>query len=528
MKYQKFFEDSKSKMELLQENINKPFLILFILIAYLFVNTGIHSDEYTHVMILGKKNLKDIIIPYGNFKQCPIEYYLLAIWYHFMSLDSQIFPCLLKALYGYLSIYMTFRFFSIFINSQNAFMVAILFFFYPSHDATAYHLLSQYLTITISSYLYAYYLIYTDRIKIGFLVAIFAAFISYASPAIAGGLFVLFMLQREYKKGIILFMPEIFFVIYFTKYLPSATHTGVKFNLIFFIKQLVIQFFTFIDATIGPSIWLKIYYSFFQLSILSVIIGIILTIVFYYTKIERDKLDNKLLMSLIVVVLTGFAMFSYTGSNPDKITFYPQLAFGLGNRTTVYGSLLLAYIIVIMPMPKKIQTIFFGVLIFSILGLSDHWKSFEKEKEKVIVNMSNTDSLRDYSNDRILFVAGHRYSNYGKMSHINFFSEGWLVDHIIRILFNREYITTLSIIKRYKYIDGNIVDLKGNIFIEKVDGYINVYDSDINKLFKLQPDKINEYIQSLPDDNCHWVSMIKNKYINDMILTLIPSMRYSL
>jgi hypothetical protein len=233
-------------------------------------------------------------------------------------------------------------------------------------------------------------------------------------------------------------------------------------------------------------------------------------------------------MSLIVVVLTGFAMFSYTGSNPDKITFYPQLAFGLGNRTTVYGSLLLAYIIVIMPMPKKIQTIFFAILIFSILGISDHWKSFEKEKEKVIVNMSNTDSLRDYSNDRILFVAGHRYSNYGKMSHINFFSEGWLVDHIIRMLFDREYITTLSIMKRYRYINGNMVDLKGNIFIEKVDGYINVYDSDINKLFKLQPDKINEYIQSLPDDNCHWVSMIKNKYINDMILTLIPSMRYSL
>jgi hypothetical protein len=60
-----------------------------------------------------------------------------------------------------------------------------------------------------------------------------------------------------------------------------------------------------------------------------------------------------------------------------------------------------------------------------------------------------------------------------------------------------------------------------------VTGYINVYDSEKDILFKLSADKINEYIEKFPDEKRHWVQMVNNETINDAILKLMPRLKYA-
>ncbi|MBF0542599.1 MAG: hypothetical protein HQK91_14245 [Nitrospirae bacterium] len=526
MKYFKLFGKFNFKKYLKSLDLNISFIVLFALIAYLLKNTGIHSDEYLHIKTIGGKDLFNLFLPFGAYKNLVITYYTHFIWYHFMDFNSRMLPWVLKVFYGCLTLYMTNRFFTIFLNNHNALIVSFLYLFYPSHDTAEYSFLCQYLPLTVSTYLYAYYLIYNERLKIGFVVSFIASFLSYASPAIGFGLFILFLLQKEYKKSMIIFMPEIIYVIYYIKFMGGANYTSVKFDLFFIIKQFIIQILSSIDAVIGPSLWLKIYYSFYQLSLVSIVIGVMLTVVYYYYMTIQDKFDKKLLLSMFVMVLTSFTMFSLASSNAINQNFYPQLAFGNGDRTTVYGSLLAAYIIALIPVSKKIQTLFFAIFIFSILGISDHWKDWEKEKQIVITNIANNKDLKNYDDNRPIFFVGHNYSKFGRMSHIEFFAEGWIPEHIMGVIFHR-VINTFSIKNRYKYFDGYLIDQKNERKIYAVDGYINVYDTDSNRLFRLYSNDINNYIDSLPNDNRHWIQLIRNKYIDVLIEKLMPSLRYS-
>jgi len=70
-----------------------------------------------------------------------------------------------------------------------------------------------------------------------------------------------------------------------------------------------------------------------------------------------------LVICSLVLILLSFAMFSVTGR-------YPQLAFNLGNRVTIYSSLLAAYFIVLVPLPKKINYLF-----LSSVGEATSWSA---------------------------------------------------------------------------------------------------------------------------------------------------------
>jgi hypothetical protein len=90
----------------------------------------------------------------------------------------------------------------------------------------------------------------------------------------------------------------------------------------------------------------------------------------------------------------------------------------------------------------------------------------------------------------------------------------------------KKNIRAVTINKRHVYEDGYLVDRKYNSK-NKIAGYINIYDSENNKLFKLDVEDINSYIDSLPPENRHWTQMIKNEKINDAILKLMPRLKYA-
>ncbi len=509
-----------------------PFLAFFLIIFYLLMNTPLISDEFSWIVSARNSSFKDLLNPKNLLRQniagrwfiiAPIEYYLLFIWCHFFNIYNVFIISLIKVFYISLSFYLITKFFSAFLDKQNTFLASLLFIFFPSHDATVFSYMGIYSTLTISFYLYSFYLAYNNKLIKAFSFALISSFTSYVSvPMSALSLF--FFLNKEFKKGLVILIPNVIYSFYYILLsrimAVTKTHIPQVLNLHAIMKQFALQIFTFIDSMLGPSMWLKIFYSFFQLMIPSIIIGILLAVVFFkiYEK-GKNSYNAKLVISLTAITLVSFLLFAITG-------MYPQLAFNLGNRTTIFGSLLITYLIILIPIPRKIKALIFILMIFTILGISDHWKNWSVHQQKVITNIKNNQGLRNYSDNRVIYVTGNQYSKYGPISHIEFFSENWAPRNVFGLALNKG-IPAKSLNKRHKYIDGYLIDTKYN-FKTKVSDYINVYDSEKNILFELNVDKINSYVESLPSDNRHWMQILNIKFINDAVKILMPRLKYAL
>jgi hypothetical protein len=343
-------------------------------------------------------------------------------------------------------------------------------------------------------------------------------------------LFLFFVMDRKYKKAAVMIVPCLFYIIhyiYFTKInLITASQIPPDLNIYDILKQFVLQVVTFIDSMIGPSMWYKVYYSFSNLSFVSVLLAISLMVVFYkkYGKAEnkeiRSKYDFKLIVAFSIIILVGFGNYSITGR-------YPQLCFGLGNRTTFYGSILLSYLIIQCPVSHKIKTGVFAVLLFSVFGISDHFKSWNIQQQEVISNIQNNRLLNEYQDNKIVYVSGNQYSKYGPISHIQFLSESWATSSVFKLALKGK-ISAEPINKRNVYENGYLVDRKYNSKYEVAD-YIIIYDSENNKLFRLDAENINSYIDSLLPENRHWIQLLpEDNYLRKIVLFLMPRLEYVL
>ena len=510
---------------------NILYLLYLFLIVFLVFNTGVYSDDFVHILLKRNMGFSELILPSEWWTIAPVEHYLLNVWYRFFDINNLTFLELLKTFYIIVSFFFITRFFRIFLEVHHASMISFLILFFPSHEATTYFYLGLYQTLNFALYAYAFYLLHHNRILSGSIFSVLAAFVCYSSVGFAIALFSFFVMDRKYKKAAVMIVPCLFYIIhyiYFTKINPiTKTQIPPDLNIYSLVKQFVLQVATFIDSTVGPSMWYKIYYSFSNLSLVSVLVAISLMVVFYKkhgnteNKEISSKYDFKLIVVFSIIILVGFVNYSITG-------LYPQLCFGLGNRTTLFGSILLSYLIIQCPVSYKIKTGVFAVLLFSILGISDHWKAWNKHQMSVFNNIRNNRKLQDYKEDKVIFVSGNQYSKYGKLSHIEFFSEHWVPNAVFRLALDRNDVTAMAINKRFKYINGQLVDAKYKHEIN-INDYINVYDSEKDVLLKIDADGINSYISSLPLDTRHWIQMLgRDNVIKKIILYLIPRLEYAL
>jgi len=376
-------------------------------------------------------------------------------------------------------------------------------------------------------YLYSYYLAYTNTPVAAFILALLASFMDYGSTPIAVALFILFVLDKQMKKGMILIVPNIIFAIYFVSVsiLVAAAPSRVleKLTLSRWLKQFSLQLATFIDATLGPSMWFKIYYSFFHLSLTSWLIGMMLLVaLFVKYRQEIDTYNTHLLISLGVLMLCSFAMFAATGR-------YPQLAFNLGNRTTFWGSLFLSYVIVLLPGQKLFKVTILGILLLSALGISDHWKSWSAHQQSVIQNIRENQDLRSMAFATKIYVSGNQYSKFGPFSHIEFLSQAWVPQAIFNLTLPRHLILE-TINKRKSYRDGNLYDAEYQISTI-VTEYIDIYDSDRDQLLKVNSDQINGFIDALPEERRHWIMLGEQgfvRWIRGWVVYLMPRLKETL
>jgi len=492
------------------------------LLGYLLLGTGVFSDDYM-LIVLARDESSSFLYP-STFIATPVLHYTHAIFYNIFKTDYILYD-LLKLFWLTVSFLMVDRFFSLFVNKYSSKLISLFFVLFPISDSTTYWFLAQYLTLTVSFYLFSYYLAYKDKLFLAFIFALLASFVSYGSTPVAFGLFVLFVLKGDGKKSLVVIIPNIIYILYYiylTKVLVIGTQRLHSDSLLEIIRNYVLQIGTLIDTFIGPSFWLKIYYGIMEISILSFIIGSGLIYFFYNTyTAKKEKIDKDLFVSLFIMVLSALGMFSLTG-------LYPQMAFNLGNRVAIYGSILVSFMIVVYLMRnQKSATLMFSILILSFFGTSDHWKLWNKHQLKVIDNISQNQQVKEFDKKRQLFFSYNQYSKLGDLSHIEFITQQSMASTIFKVATGETYkVSTLN--RRFINTNEWIIDKKFGSKV-KIDDVIDIYDSESNILIKIKKDDIQKYINTLPKDNRHWMQLLdKDNFIMKIVLSLMPRLEYAI
>jgi len=505
----------------------KLLLACFCFLCYIYLGTGIYADELiltTSVPTWSLKQLLTLNYPNGPlyfFYNLP-AYYLDFLEYYFF-MDHFILYDIMKIIISFSAIYAFYFFAKDYMSKQNSLLLAAVFVLFPIHDAANYQLQNaQYLFTSFSLVMFSHALIYHGRIKSGLAAGLAGSFFSYASPPFVWGLSILFLLKKDTKKFIYFVFPQLLYISYIlimTKVIAVETlRTLDAGNLPKLIKQFVFQILTFADAGIGPSFWLKIYYSLGNLSGQSFVVGLILTCLFYnFFRTKNTFFDKKLFYAFSTVVFCAFAMYALTGN-------YPQIAFSLGNRVTVYGSLILSLLVVsLASINREIASLVFAIFIFTSLGISDHWKEWHDKQATIMHNIANNRELKEINLTEPFFVAFNLYSKLGHISHIDFFETNTVA---FRIATGREY-KVFPLSKRF-YFDGVSLYNKKFGYSINVGDHIFVYDSESDRLLKIPSEEIQRYIITLPADNRHWVELVDNKFLKDLAVKLMPRLEYAL
>ena len=506
------------------------FLILLLLLTYLYLGTGIHSDDYIDMERYSKNVTFLQLFDLHQYNDrtlwflIPIIYYD-SIQFYLIGHNTGLYD-LLKIVTSFGCIFLIYVFAVDYMNRYKALLFAAIFILFPTHDATNYWIIGQYMIITAALAMYSHCLINRNVFKTGCFVGILASFASYASPPYFFGLSLIFVLRKQYNKFLLFLVPQILYIIYYIVMKEivglSDYRTGEVLNVSKILKQFILQILTFTDSTLGPSFWVKIYYSFKQLSILSILVGGVLVYLFFrYYETTKERVDKELLYGSSAVLLLAFGQYALTGYNP-------QLAFNLGNRTTIFGSMLISFMIVMFLMNgKRSAPIVFAIFILCVLGISDHWKTWNNKQQEIIQNIAKNRDLGRFDKTKMLFVSHNHYSKFGRVSHIEFFSDTSMVRAIFKYATDKDY-SVAPINRRFCYENDKIVDKKfGSEFA--VGDSIYVYDSNSDVLARVETGDIKGHIESLPEDTRHWIQLLeKNNWIRRFVLYVMPRLDYVL
>ena len=502
------------------------FFCILTTLALLLFDTGLHGDDYIVISnldksdILGFLNLEGARIMALN----TVTYYSFWWPYFLLGNEYQWAYDLIKIVAHAISIFFVYKFSTDYLPKDRAILVSLIFILYPLHDTTAYWYMTTPYIFIPATILYAHHLIRNNKTTLGFFVSMLGAFSYYISPPYIFGLSLIFLFEKNFKKAIIFVTPGVLYVAYY--FWIKLHYAGVErridpdLGVLDFFKQILIQHLSFLESAIGPSYWLKVFYAIESISLVSVIIVVLIS-VFAFIKIESfskaPNMSKSLYIGLISVLLLSFGMFALTG-------LYSHSAFNLGNRTTVYGSLFIAFLLAaLLPANKKSAIFLLIIFLAPVFGLSDHWKNWNENQKVVIENIKNNQDLKEIESDSTLIITGNLYSKLGEYSHIEFFSMPWNVNAIFH---NNTKTKTIVAITPYTEIrEGYLVDSK---FSRKysLNNKLYVYDSENDIVREISSVDLPELIEQQPKLIRHWVQLFKDTWIEDVVVWLSPRLVY--
>ncbi len=495
---------------------------LFIL-YYLLFNTGLHGDDYSEIAGWRFHGLPSFLMPGGVALTILGSHYCFWWAYPFLGYDHQWVYDLVKVAAHILSLLCVYRFAIDYLPCDRAIMMSSLFVLYPLHDTTMYWYMTVPYVFFPAVMMYAHSLFRHKHLFPGFILALFGAFGGYFSPPYMFGLTAIFIYERKFREAVLFAFPGIIYIVYyfFIKYAFSGIEKRINSSLTIadYIRQLLLQPLSFIDAAFGPSYWLKVYYSIGSITLLSgliVLVIVVLLLIRIPLFSKQPDVPKSLFIGLFITLVLSFAMFALTG-------LYHHSAFNLGNRTTVYGSLLIALLIAILPLNRKTVVVLVLIFIIPVFGLSDHWKSWNVHQKGIIENIHTNASLKALEPESTLLVTGNIYSRLGPFSHIEFFSMPWVVNSIFH-----DWVKSKDVVALAPYIEldqGSLVDPKfGGRY--PLGSKIYVYNSEANTVSPIALAAVPKLLADRPREIRHWVQLAKGTWTESSIVALSPRLVY--
>ena len=504
----------------------KYFLIFFLIFSfYLVYKTGLHGDDLTRVDALFNKSFYYFLsAPFIN-KDIHLftlpGYYFLFWAYWLLGTENQILYDILKAFFLLLSFYFIFKFCSNYFSQYKSILFSLFFIFYLSHDTTTYWYVTHTYILVPALIMYSHHLIDKKFYYRGFVINLLSYFAFYTSPPFVFGLSIIFLFNKKIKKFFYFVLPGFCYLFYysffyfFTKDIERRVNDEI--SLLQFIKNCIVQFLSAFDAVIGPSFWLKIYWSTTYLSLFTFIISVIVIVFFIITNDdEKSKKSPILLTSFFTVFILSILMIALTG-------LYTQTAFNLGNRITIYVSFFISFLIINYIKSKKLISIIIIIFFLPVFGISDYWKSWNKKQIKILENIENNLLLKQLNDEDTLIIYNNTYSKFGPFDHIEFFSMPWNLSSIFK---NKVKTRKIVAVTSYITVDENIIiDQKfGNKL--KLGTNIFLYDSNTNILKQIDYLDLTKIINNTKIETRHWLQLMRMSFVEKIILYLNPNLQY--
>jgi len=517
------------KKFILIKDFKLTIVLLFAFIYYLVRSTGIHSDDYQLIEMVRFWTIKNYLFPDLNALSVlifgPVSYYFDYFSYFIFGFDSLWAYDLVKVFSSTLSVLLIQRFASDYLPFNRAFMAALIYVLLPNHDATLYWVLTLIYVLTPSIIMYSHHLVRHERYIWGVVIGMIGSFASYASPPFTFGLALIFVIQKNYKKAFVFVIPGFLYLIFYflVQRIPGVSGGRInhELNITSFISMFFLQIGSFLDAAIGPSFWLKIWYSMGSITPVSFVVGCFLIAILSRMNFSQEfKAPISLILGLCAVTFLGLAMFALTG-------MYPQIAFNLGNRVMVYGTLLMAFLLAILPLSRVSMLGIIAVLLMSALGLSDHWKDWNTRQQEVVRNIRIlAPEFSKIPPDSTLLVTGNSYSQLGAISHIEFFSETFGVIGVFEYALGYRPQYRLHTLRSWYRIEGDtlIDDKYGERF--SIGEYVWVFNSEANTLNRTSNKELINTIVALQEIPRHWLQLSDENLLRTMALNIMPRLKY--
>ena len=516
------------------KNISQTYYVVYayflVLTFYSVFNVGFISEMFAIRAdvenISVNEYLKGVFKTKSAHRLNPIGY-LLDYGYALFLSNNLIYISIYKFLIVCTSSVLINFFLKNFVDKHISIILTFTIIFLPNADSLIYSSAHRY-TLSIGLALFSYNFAINKKYNYVFFYGILSLLTCYVSIIIICALTIFFIIKKNINIFLTYFLIILlFFIFYFSIRITSEipiNRLDQSFDLLILFKKFLLTYLSIFDSTVGISFFLKfvgnIYSNIYVFIIIFLINIFIFRKIFLNKKIgqhniQDDKFMNLILISAVILITASF-VFSLTQR-------YPFVAFGLGNRLSIFANLLLVSTLYLLlyknKIGKNLLVIFISMVIASGVSVSSHWKIFSNETYTFKTTISKICHEAPFTNNNLsndfIFIDNMRYSSLLSFDHIDFISSFWVTEALCK----NEKLIILPVSNQIELKESNIKWKKFNkkYTFDKDLSNIYIFDDTRNEIKKIELDKLSMLLRS-QRDNRHWV--LKISFLTDMIRNL--------
>lgn len=225
-------------------------------------------------------------------------------------------------------------------------------------------------------------------------------------------------------------------------------------------------------------------------------------------------------LGVLAVVVGGFGIFALTGA-------YPQSAFGMGNRVTIYASFAAAFALAALPLSRIAYAALAGVLLLATLGISDHWREWRGVQDRTISAIEANPHLGSGNlGNGTIFVVGREYSLLGPLAHIAFFTEAWVADAVFMLaLGERKTFNVVPLTSRFRVTPAGLQDTRQSARYPIGETMV-VYMAETDTLISVKQGDVARFVDRIQGPPRHWIHLVDVPWLRALILNWMPQLGY--